>query len=161
MQAVQGDLGIKAAIDPATQLRLAAASRFGCGGVGTGGLFLLDGGYGYGYGMPEPAAEETQAEPTPAAQPQVIVIQQPSSNQVTEGPMHVAAEEATPLPGPGQLILVMRDGSQVQALAFTHSGDTVIYITPEGIRRTVSVGNIDSEATVRVNSDRGAMVQSL
>jgi hypothetical protein len=69
-------------------------------------------------------------------------------------------QQAAPLPDVGSFTLVMRDGTQVDALAFTHAQDKIIYITPDGGRRTVAVSDIDSDSTARVNEERGTPLQS-
>jgi hypothetical protein len=68
-------------------------------------------------------------------------------------------QEAAPLPDVGAFTLVMRDGTQVDALAFTRAQDKIIYITPDGGRRTVSASDIDSDSTARVNEERGTPLQ--
>lgn len=157
--AINGDLALKAAIDPATQFRVAEASRLSCGAIGTGGFFVWDG----GYGMQEAAAEEP-AEPAAAPAPQVIVLQEPQPAQaahevVPAVPAHVE-EDAPPLRDEGQFVLVMRDGSQLQAVAFMRSAESIIYITPDGMRHSVSLADVDSQATIRVNGERGTGLQS-
>jgi hypothetical protein len=69
-------------------------------------------------------------------------------------------QQAAPLPDVGSFTLVMRDGTQVDALAFTRAQDKIIYITPDGGRRTVAVSDIDSDSTARVNEERGTPLQS-
>jgi len=148
------DLGIKAAIDPATQWRLAIAERLlrdnrGFGGfVGTGGYILDGGGV---YTVPEEPASEGAA---PAPQPQIIVVQAPAANQQAAAP-EPTAESQPPLPDVGQFTLVLRDGSKIQAVAFTRKSDTIVYITTDGNRRTLAVADLDSAATQRVNQERG------
>ena len=149
------DLGIKAAIDPETQWRLAIAERLlrdnrGFGGFfGTGG-FILDG--GGVYTVPEePTGEPAAAAPAP--QPQIIVVQAPGANQQTAAPAPQA--EQPPLPDVGQFTLVLRDGTRIEAVAFTHKSDTIVYITTDGSRRTLAVADLDSAATQRVNQERG------
>ncbi|MGA7852956.1 MAG: hypothetical protein WCA15_06480 [Candidatus Acidiferrales bacterium] len=68
-------------------------------------------------------------------------------------------QEAAPLPDVGSFTLVMRDGTQVDALAFTRAQDKIVYITPDGGRRTVSASDIDSDSTARVNEERGTPLQ--
>lgn len=69
-------------------------------------------------------------------------------------------QQTAPLPDVGSFTLVMRDGTQVDALAFTRAQDKIIYITPDGGRRTVAVSDIDSDSTARVNEERGTPLQS-
>jgi hypothetical protein len=160
LSAIDNDLGIKAFIDPATQLLLAAAERFGRGtrGFGTGnGFYVLDGGE---YFQPdeEPAASD---QPAPQPQPQIIVLQQaPAAQQTDEQAAPEQEIEALPpLPDVGQFTLVLRGGSQIQAVAFTLSNDKIVYITVDGSRRTIALADLDSAATVRVNEERGTPLQ--
>ena len=149
------DLDIKAAIDPATQWRLAIAERLlrdnrGFGGfVGTGG-FILDG--GGAFTVPEEPASESAA---PAPQPQIIVVQAPAAANQQAAAAAPSAESQPPLPDVGQFTLVLRDGSKIQAVAFTRKSDTIVYITTDGSRRTLAVADLDSAATQRVNQEHG------
>jgi hypothetical protein len=160
LSAIDADLGIKAFIDPATQLRLAAAERFPRGtrgsGFGGSGFYLLDAGGEYAAPDEEPAASDQ-----PAPQPQIIVVQQAPAAQQTDAQAEPesAMESLPPLPDVGQFTLVLRNGSQIQAVAFTRSNDKIVYITVEGSRRTIAVTDLDSDATVRVNQERGTPLQ--
>jgi hypothetical protein len=157
LNSINSDLALKAAIDPATELELNEARRLNCGGVGTGGYVLFGGG---GYAVPEESDQEpeTEAEPASSSQPQVIVVQVPAQQSAPQQPT-VTQEEQAPLPDQGQFVLVMRDGSLLQAAAFTRTANEIIYITPEGMRRTILLSNLDTDATVRVNSERGTQLQ--
>jgi nucleoid-associated protein YgaU len=157
LAARDSDLGIKAAIDPATQWRLAIAERLlrdnrGFGGfVGTGG-YILDGGGVYTE-PEESASEPAAAAPTP--QPQIIVVQAPAAaNQQGAAPAE-SQQQQPPLPDVGQFTLVLRDGTKIQAVAFTRKSDTIVYITTDGSRRTLAVADLDSAATQRVNQEHG------
>jgi hypothetical protein len=161
LNAINSDLNLKAAIDPATQLALSQAVRYGCGGVGLGGGYILwDGG---GYAIPQ----GEQVQESPAAQPQVIVVQVPAAAEPSANksplPVPVQAQEqqeaAPALPDIGQFVLVARDGTQVQASAFTRSNDEIVYITPDGLRHTMPVSDLDTGATLRLNSERGSQLQ--
>jgi hypothetical protein len=66
---------------------------------------------------------------------------------------------ATPVQDEGEFTLVLRDGSRVSALAFTHASDKIIYISPDGDRRTLASADLDADATVRVNQERGTPLQ--
>jgi hypothetical protein len=150
------DLLLKAAIDPATQWRLATAERLlrdtrgffpGFGG------FLLDG--GGSYVVPEETAGATNQQP-----PQVIVVQAPPAQQpAVQAPSEAAAVTPAPLPDVGSFTLVLHDGKQIQAVAFSRIKDRVAYITPDGGRRTIEAADLDSDATVSVNQDRGTPLQ--
>ncbi len=154
------DLDIKAAIDPATQWRLAIAERLlrdsgGFGGfVGTGGYILDGGGV---YTVPEDSTGEPAAA-TPAPQPQIIVVQAlGAANQQSAASAPPAESQAQqpPLPDVGQFTLVLRNGTKIEAIAFTRESDSIVYITADGSRRTLAVADLDSAATQRVNQERG------
>jgi hypothetical protein len=152
---VDQDLLLKAAIDPATQWRLATAERLlrdTRGFVPGFGGFLLDG--GGSYVVPEEAAGANQPPP------QVIVVQVPPAAQPAAQPSpEPAAVTSAPLPDVGSFTLVLHDGKQIQALAFSRIKDRIAYITPDGGRRTIEAADLDSDATVRVNQDRGTPLE--
>jgi hypothetical protein len=155
------DLAIKASIDPATELKLAVAERILRDGrrFSASGFYLLDG--GGAYAVPDDSASADSAQPQqsdqPAQQPQVIVVQAPPSpQQSSEQP---TAEDSAPLPDVGQFTLVLQNGTQLQAVAFTRINDRIVYITADGSRRTIAVVDLNSDATVRVNEERGTPLQ--
>jgi hypothetical protein len=53
---------------------------------------------------------------------------------------------------------VQRAGRILLASAFIVSGDQLQYVTPEGIRHTVSVAELDTEATRKMNEVLGTAV---
>lgn len=155
------DLAIKALIDPATEWKLALAERLlrDRPRVGGGGFYLLDG--GGAYAAPDDSASNdsapAQQPDQPAQQPQVIVVQvAPPSQQSADQP---AAEDSAPLPDVGQFTLVLLNGTQLQAVAFMRVNDRIVYITADGSRRTFAVTDLNSDATVRVNEERGTPLQ--
>jgi hypothetical protein len=155
------DLAIKAVIDPATQWKLAVAERLLRDGsrFGGSGYYLLDGGGAYAVPDDSGSADSasSQQPDQPAQQPQVIVVQAaPPSQQNTEQP---APEDSAPLPDVGQFTLVLQNGTQLQAVAFTRINDKIVYITADGSRRTIAVTDLNSDATVRVNEERGTPLQ--
>jgi hypothetical protein len=147
------NVGIEAAIDPITQWNLALAERASRTGLlGGGGYCLLGGG---GYVLPQDSEQSEQPAPQ-QQQPQVIVVQQPPAQQavaVSEPPA------AVPLPDAGQFTLVLRNGTQIEAVAFTHTSDRIVYITREGARRMIALNDLDAEATLRLNQERGTPLQ--
>ena len=152
---VYGGNSLGGLIDPATQWRIALAQRYGRGsGRYAGGYYLLDGG---GYAYPE---DDSGADPgaPPAQQPQVIVVQAPGSQpQDTPPPAEAAAQPA--LPDVGQFTLVLKGGTQIQAVAFTRQNDKIVYITTDGSRRSIAASDLDSAATTSVNEERGTPLQ--
>lgn len=151
--ALDRDLSIKAVIDPQTQWRLAVAERVlrDTGGFAAPGYYLLDGG---AYVMPSEAAPEEQAQQSQP--PEVIVLQQAAPKAAEEEPTPAAASQpSAPIPDVGNFTLVLRNGSKIQVVAFTRTGDRIAYVTSDGERHTLSAGELDSAATERVNEDSG------
>ncbi|HJZ51870.1 MAG TPA: hypothetical protein VJ228_06730 [Candidatus Acidoferrales bacterium] len=138
-------------------------------GTNPGFYFLTGGGYWYAgpglvddaEGQPEGADGQESIEGQQADDPQ----QQPPDEEQRDARADVNSapapepQEAAPLPDVGSFTLVMRDGTQVDALAFTRAQDKIIYITPDGGRRTVAVRDIDSNSTERLNQERGTPLQ--
>jgi hypothetical protein len=144
------DLGIKALIDPATQARLALAERLLRETHFAPGFFLIDGGGSYVVPLGVDQDQEQQAQ-QPAPQ------QEQTASEETYEP--APTEAAAPLPDEGEFTLVLRDGKQFQAAAFTRMNDKIIYITPEGGRRSVAVADLDANATLRINQEHGTPLQ--
>ena len=146
-----------AAIDPATEWRLAVAERFDRerrNFFGPGGYYLLDG--GGAYVPPEPARAEP---PQQSQQPQLIVLDEaPGQPRAPPSAREPAAQDSLP-PDEGQFTLVLHDGKQLQAVAFTHMKDRIVYIGPDGDRRSIAPADLDPDATARVNQERGTPLQ--
>jgi hypothetical protein len=155
LAAIDSDLGVKAFIDPATELRLAAAERVlrDTRGFATPGYYLLDGGAEY--------VVPAETPPQQAPQPTVIVLQQPPAAQQTAAqPAPAAAPQSSPpLPDVSQFTLVLRSGGQIQVIALTRTNDRVVYITADGARHTIALADIDAAATRSVNEERGTPLQ--
>jgi hypothetical protein len=161
VNAINQDLPIKALIDPVTQLQVAQAERLlrSTGGAFTG-AYLLGGGYGY-YVPPEgeqPPTEEQPPTQNPPSPPQVIVLEQAPLQHQTESEQSRASEEEQ-IPDQGQLTLVLRNGREIQAVAFSHAGDKIFYITPDGARLSIAASELDAAATERVNQEKGTPLQ--
>jgi len=74
---------------------------------------------------------------------------------------NAAEQEArAPLPDEGEFTLVLTDGRWIQAVAFTHANDSIVYITTAGSRFTIAANELDSDSTLRVNQERGTPLQS-
>ncbi|HXZ10777.1 MAG TPA: hypothetical protein VEG64_00160 [Candidatus Sulfotelmatobacter sp.] len=152
LSAIDQDIAIKALIDPATQARLRIALRLSRLNGFAPGAFLLDGG-GY-YAVP------TDNEQQPQAQQPVIIVQQ--APQQPAPPEMAGAEpspEAAPIPDEGEFTLVTRQGVQIDALAFTVMDDKIVYITPAGGRRSIAIDELDANATIHLNQERGTPIQ--
>jgi hypothetical protein len=159
LAAMDSELAVKAFIDPVTQLRFAAAERVlrDTGGFAGSSFYLL--GSGGGYDLPAESGQTEQPPQQQSQQPQIIVLQQAPPAQQTAQPASEAAPESAPLPDVGQFILVLRNGTKVQAVAFTRSNDKIVYITVDGSRRTIALADLDSAATVHVNQEQGTPLQ--
>jgi hypothetical protein len=157
--ATQGNLGVEAAIDPATQWNLALAERLlrSSGGIFPGGgYYLLSG--GGAYAVPAESVEnDPSAQQQPQSQvPQVIVLQEASPQSLSQS----AQESVAPsLPDVGEFTLLLKTGKQIEAVAFTRMNDRIIYITSDGGRRTIALSDVDTDATVRLNQERGTPLQ--
>ena len=153
LAAVNADLGEKALIDPVTQGELALAVRLAQVTPQTGFVPWVGGGYGYypGYYPPEQEANE---EPPAPQQPQVIVVQAPTANQQQAGQSQ-AEESEPPLPDVGEFTLVLLNGKQISAVAFSRQGRQLVYITQDGGRESVAVSDVDVAATRKINEEHG------
>jgi hypothetical protein len=177
LTAIDRDLGMKAFIDPATQVRIAEAERRlkKIPRAGGGGFVLLDG--GGAYAIPDNSSADVNADQDGQAldrqvrdnqpndreaddqqgqgsQQPIIVVQQPA-----EAMNATAQSDADQLLDEGEFTLVLRSGQEVEAVAFTHVNDKIIYITSGGWRRTLALSDVDTDATVRLNQERGTPLQ--
>lgn len=152
LAAVDSDLGIKAVIDPETEWRLAVAERVlrDTGGVAAPGFYLWDGGGAYLLPRESPTG--------PSSQPTVIVLQPPPAppKSSQESPPAAAPQPSAPIPNISNFTLVLKSGRKIQAIAFTRVRDQVVYITVDGARHSLAVSELDSEATRRLNDERGS-----
>jgi hypothetical protein len=180
LAAIHKDDNIKAFIDPATQARLAVARRrLRREHLGSGGFVLLDGGGAYAIPADDlngdanaeqaPAGEDAQQQGQQGQQQQqqpIIIIQQPAA--VSQGGGLQGAldaqngtqqQEEAPMRDVGEFTLVLMSGREIETVAFTRANDKIVYITSEGGRRTLAVGELDIDATVRLNQERGTPLQ--
>jgi hypothetical protein len=140
--------------------------RFGHHEHNGGGAFvpIWFGGYPFYYDDSSYEQAPQQAEP----QPQIIVIQQPAPAQPVADSAGEAENAAVAPSAPqtsetvrdvGEFILVRRDGRIVFASMFSVVGEQLLYITPEGMRHTIPVAELDADATQQMNEARGTTVQ--
>ena len=151
--AVNRDLGVRAIIDPAIQHQLALARQI---------------------------RRETPAFPIAlplvlntnvnqifiTTPPPVVIVQQPS---VVEVPVErverqeVARIEAPPAPQPvvelGELVLIRKDGRTVFAVAYSVVNGRLVYVTREGFRRSFPLAELDADATLQMNEERGTSLR--
>ncbi|HKW90091.1 MAG TPA: hypothetical protein VJN21_15170 [Candidatus Acidoferrales bacterium] len=152
LNAVNPDLGIKALIDPITQQRLALAERL----LKETPVQPIS--FPFFTGQPVIMLEQ---------QPPVIVLQQPpaaaaAAPQETVVNSASSSVETSPAPEPlhdvGTFILVLKDGTKVGAVAFTIQSGCLIYITGDGLRKSIAASELDKPATEQLNDDRGTPV---
>ena len=119
---------------------------------------------GYPYISDSPDYQQEQP------QPQIIVIQQPAPAVTVQLASPEAREPSstgsvTPPAAPvpvrevGEFILVRRDGRVLFASVFSVTGTQLQYVTPEGIRRTLPLSDLDTDATQEMNEARGTTLQ--
>jgi hypothetical protein len=146
----------------------------------SGGIILFGGGYGYDYSgqdysdqSQDPSQANTQDSQSGGQQsgaqqqPQYIFVQQvpdpriqtkQSAADQTESPAVVERESGVPIPDVGSFTLVTRSGNLLDAVAFTRSNDRLVYITPDGGRRTLAFRDLDVDETQRLNTERGTPI---
>jgi hypothetical protein len=152
LAAINSGLDVRALIDPVTQQEIALALRIRGSSVGVS-PFLFSPFGGSPIVMETPIAAPQQETPAPAP---IIVVTPPAAQPAP--PVQPVAEEQ-PLPDPGEFILVQRDGRLLFAVAFTGEPGRVIYVTKEGLRRSISLAKLDVDATLRMNEERGTSIQ--
>jgi hypothetical protein len=117
--------------------------------------------------------DEADYAPPQQQQPQVIVIQQPVPMTVMQqaapsvpGDSNnngAAAPPSSVAPAPvrevGEFVLVRRDGKILFASMYSIIGSDLRYVTPEGIRRTLPIAELDADATRAMNEARGTTLQ--
>jgi hypothetical protein len=148
----------------------------------SGSIILFGGGYGYDYSGQDYQNSDQSQDPSQASaqdsqsggqqsggqqQPQYIFVQQvpdprvqakQSASDQTESPAAVEHESGVPIPDVGSFTLVTRNGNLLDAVAFTRSNDRLVYITPDGGRRTLAFRDLDVDETQRLNTERGTPI---
>ncbi|HXP68829.1 MAG TPA: hypothetical protein VOA88_06055 [Candidatus Dormibacteraeota bacterium] len=164
------DEQLKAFIDPATQQRLALAERRARRKPKKGnGFIFLDGGGAYVL-PPEPGTDLNPDADAQTAQDQGQDQEQGTRQerapqesqqqaQLEANDERLALEQSESLPDEGEFTLVLRSGQEIEAVAFTRVDDRIVYITTGGGRHTVAVRELDVDATVRLNQERGTPLQ--
>lgn len=152
LAALNGNLGVRAIIDPVTQHELALTEQLLRDEQGVPvSTFIPFSGYS------EPVAYE---QPAPQQPPQIIVLQQPVASQeqpAAEAPAPSTAQtaEQPPLPPVGEFVLVLHSGKQIKAVAFTRQSDSIVYITAGGTRGSFPAADLDASATEQLNQQHG------
>ena len=121
----------------------------------------------YDYGDSSYDQQQQQPQQETSQQPQVIVVQPviqqaalPPQTSSTSAPVPAAPPEAAvPANDASGYVLVLGNGRVVFASAFSIVGTQLQYVTPEGIRHTLPVADLDSSATQAMNEARGITFQ--
>ena len=103
-------------------------------------------------------------------QPPIVIVQAPPAvNESPEWPprsrssQRDEAREPERAPDPPreleEIVLVRRDGTLLFAVAFSSAGGQLTYITREGLRRSLSLADLDLESTRRWNEERGTTLR--
>src|ERR1700741_5424885 len=174
LAAIHKDDDIKALIDPATQAKLALAERRRRRRPKTGnGFIFLDGGGAYVLPL-DPGADvnpdadgqdaQDQGQDQGQGQNQGAAQERAQQGSQQSGPAEsndarLAQEQSESLPDEGEFTLILRSGQEIEAVAFTRVNDRIVYITTGGGRRTVALREVDVDATVRLNQERGTPLQ--
>src|ERR1700722_14718492 len=148
----------------------------------SGSIIHFGGGYGYDFSGLDYQNSDQSQDPSQASaqdsqsggqqssgqqQPQYIFVQQvpdprvqakQSASDQTESPAAVEHESGVPIPDVGSFTLVTRNGNLLDAVAFTRSNDRLVYITPDGGRRTLAFRDLDVDETQRLNTERGTPI---
>lgn len=122
--------------------------------------------YGGGYYLPIFPSDEDVAEAPPADEQQAEAQQvdngEPQSAQTAdiERPAepsrdYVPAPQAPPPQDSDEYVFVRRDGTLFFAAAFAWENGTLRYITREGVRHTLTLDQLDLNATQQFNEQRG------
>jgi hypothetical protein len=151
-----------------------SSMQFGHQGHHAQGSFvpLFFGGYPYDYSDLGSDQEDQQQDQLTGdqsqPQPQTPVTQQPvpaqqgtdSGSDTGNLPAPVSEPQASEqVPDVGNFIFVRRDGRILFASVFSVVGPQLQYVSPEGIRRTLAMSDLDVDATQQMNEARGTTVQ--
>jgi len=103
----------------------------------------------YGSGDTQPGYSYQSQQP-----PVVIQLPPPPQQQAVASQPQAAPKDLESAP----LLLVRRDGQVIEATGFMVTSDQVIYVTPQGLRRSFPVAELDKNATRDWNDARGTTV---
>lgn len=136
---------------------------------GTNELVIFGGGFGYFPDDSQLTAEEQtqdedqgqtdgqksggQQDSQYAAMPQNSDLRQQPRQVVNDTLQDAESDALPPLPDVGSFTLVTRGGYRLDAVAFTRSNDRLVYITPDGGRRSIAMRDLDVDSTQRLNQE--------
>src|ERR1700693_2365856 len=155
LAAINSGAGVRALIDPVTQRELALALAIR---RQTPVGFNAFPGFFPGF---IPATDQATAQPTIIVVPQAAASDAQSSDRshAQESELRSAPPVVEPARDAGDFVLVRRDGGLLFAVAYRQGADRITYITKEGVRRGLALADLDVDATVRMNEERGTPLQ--
>lgn len=62
-------------------------------------------------------------------------------------------------PDDGEFTLVTRNGEKINAVAFTHRKDNIVYVGLDGATGAIAVEDFDFQATIEINQERGIPIR--
>ena len=152
LAAVSRGAGVRALIDPVTQQELALARAIRR--ESPGGFVTFPGFF--------PSSQPIIVEPSIVVVPQAVPAdgQAPDRGRAQEAEARSAPPPVVePAHEAGEFVIVRQNGGLLFAVAFTQGADRITYVTKEGIRRGLAMADIDVDATVRMNEERGTPLQ--
>lgn len=96
------------------------------------------------------AAQSNQYAPPVISVKQPVQIDRPASN---------SSPALVDPPDDGQFTLVMRNGEKIQAFAFTHRKNNIVYVGLDGATGAIAVEDFDFQATIEINQERGVSIR--
>lgn len=145
-------------------------------GVANGFAFFSPFGlYGYPYFSMDTAAPDQSPAPVmdqesqsqPQQQPQIVFVMPPGYQTASGGTAFTqGAPQSNSAQAPAvdkvvvtsEYVLLRRDGGVLFANAFSVQSGQMIYITPEGNRRKITLAELDVDATRKMNEERGTTI---
>lgn len=109
----------------------------------------------------QPIAQQSQPQPQTSDLGHSATAQQVADPGDDVGNLSTAVSDpqpALPVPDVGNFIFVRRDGRILFASIFSVVGSQLQYVSPEGIRRSLAMSDIDTDATQQMNEARGTTV---
>jgi hypothetical protein len=159
--ALNQNLALKAAIDPATQHRLAFERKMRASSTATSRISFFSTTQVIIVPQPpvvilnEPESAPRDEELTLAAGPGVTRRRHEPEPVESPGELLAPQPAAPPLTELNEIVLVRRDGKLVFVVAYSRQGERLVYVMRDGLRRSMLTSEIDAEATRLINEERG------
>jgi len=115
---------------------------------------------------PAPVMDQ-EAQPQQQQQPQIVIVMPPgysAGSNLATGAQTPSQSNAAQAPATdtaivsSEYVLLKRDGGVFFANAFAVQSGQMVYITPEGNRRKITLAELDVDATRKMNEERGTTI---